>query len=928
MSGISSTTLKQCPDFVKGGPCSAKERNGVVSNWKKKSMMGYEVGYCKPFDAKDNDAFPLVLAEKWDEGLFFMGQLEGKSVDPSGVTLLKFKTSGGNPREVRYPEFDVSTLAPAEENDSYRHDYGMYAFEGGTGPEAYVSDASKNLDMTQKPIRTASALQIGQYYWIAQQGYYFNSYYLAKDVPETKSRVKAVKYLDCKANKSENYKYKFPKAIPGYLYKVESLDNKPLLCLIQMNINNDIDYTEYMRRNTSDELFWDRIHSVYEEKYYYNNADVYLFYDQEESKFYSVARGGLTEFVGPSLLAAERANGQNAVSTSKIRSMCYYAFKRAREHPERIIQQVQFTDMPCAEFIEDDISKLSPVQTLNRIQMISETLTAALDPENEHKTDAEREEIYDAISQKIIEKNQTLSDEDIVANIKSILTPAEEDIKSLAADAAVNAISTLGDKPLNATEMAAAKDVLIQSYDNIEKGVVDISDGQQGGGWYITDKFFFPYYNRLIDTTVPADPPAALQGLLADVLKDVPNFNSTEVLNLSIIIYKKVVDYHLKQDVKFKEQFMKRLNEGDGKTKGSLSVIAWENAKASLPDILEQVGIKDFKNGVSYAATAAYAATVGATISAAWAVGWGSTALAVGGTIGVPLVIGVGSFAIFYWLAGRSAVLKRLEQQQKVIAQTCKSMVERIKTSLTPATPGSEIITSINSMNMTNPNNSIKKNYSNAVKTVNTTNPDWDAASGATAFFALKVLEIKRMVQTASTAYEKQALKIKEYTKLYKSLKEKGLSEGDIRKQFDPKDDTLYDLVKAGVDKETEEKTTKLPSPSPEQVQLLVQTMATAGIPANQVLSPSAANGLLTVPTNAMRPVTVQPPSLAAAQPFVPTALPQSGRRRAALQSTEAAKPTSGELYPGGGAAPRGGARRNTFKRRRNRNRKTRYNRK
>jgi len=614
--------------------------------------------------------------------------------DDTGKAILQFQSEDGA-KEIPYPEFNINELAPSTDERSYLHNYGAYAFEGGTGPEAYLSDANKTLNMS-KPIRTLSKFQIGQHYWVAQQGYYFHSYYLGKEVPETRARVKAIHWLDCmNPDKNRRYKNKFLKAIPGYMYKVEALDNKPLLCLLQMNIEKTIDFSEYMKHDTKRIPYKDRVDSVFEEYNYLHMSDVYLFYDPDASKYHTVLRGGLTEYAGPSTLAVERKNGKIHIQSAKIRSMCYYAFKRIQDKPESVISLIKSNDIPFAEIIETNIGNLSALQALNKIEFLNENINLILQHNNsENQTELIKKQ--ESLIKQICIKNASLDEETILNNITQLSKPSEFHIGDIVAELALNATAHITNAEGASSEFINEGRFTSQNKEQFHKMISEtvkrlesdsnsqFQHGGQAGGvfenngtlqWLNPQNWYHPYLEW--NASTKAD--VTIVSAIADKF---PGMGLQEQVNISNNIFTKVLMHHMTQDKSFNEQFISNMNNA-GKDKKSVAKHVGQETRKLYAIIWNSLPTKWVQNLFSRMTKKVDSnnVVVGTVtnVATAFAVAATSGYLTVGvgvAIVGTPLVILGASFAFAYAAQHRAAWAARIESQKQVINAACFKIIE------------------------------------------------------------------------------------------------------------------------------------------------------------------------------------------------------------------------------------------------------------
>ena len=712
-------TAPRCPDFVKDGPCSAKERNGPIEDW--------ATGYCKPLDPKDKDEFPCVLAEKWDEGLFFMGQLKGIKRDSSGKAILQFQSEDGA-TELPYPEFNINELAPSTDERSYLYNYGAYAFEGGTGPEAYLSDQNKTLNMT-KPIRALSKFQVGQRYWVAQQGYYFHSYYLGKEVPETKDRVKAIHWLDCmNPEKNRRYKKKFLKAIPGYMYKIEALDNKSLLCLLQINIDQTTNYTEYMKHDTKKAPYKDRVDSIFEERLYNHKSDVYMFLDMDTSKHYLVARGGITEFVEawrgrlPTKDAkgkvlhdnkGEAIYGAPSADTAKIRRLCYYALETIVNSPNVMINLVEGTEMAYSEFLEQNIKKMDDLQVLNKLELLDKGINVFAG--SSIKDDETVKSEFDVLINEITTENAKLSPEEItekIIKLKEEKDMLSENISASAIEFAKNHLNNPNANPdvkaqaelMNNPETVRELENIINTSMNTleEKAEDEILSGennQKGGAMGDSALWLFGLKNpeagvlTITNSTGTSKNIKSVNNLennninvrkikqqIADGNSSLFDMDDEEIDKMIIRIYKRVVAAELEKDKYQHKEWIKNMyNPTDGTfrwtgpvatTAGKYGVTSLVAAGGGQLVVLAAPTVASVATAAGVPAVASMVTGFAATVSAAGSAVAFTASLGSAVLVGLPVLLAAATIYAVVAASKAAAVKSHMLDKQNAIAES------------------------------------------------------------------------------------------------------------------------------------------------------------------------------------------------------------------------------------------------------------------
>jgi hypothetical protein len=696
---------RNCPD-IKGAPCSAAKRNGPIDDWTFGSsnnigLNNDRVHYCEPAGGIDIHALPYVLAEKWNEGLFFMGRLkristhdkDGRPLEP-GVSNLHFKRPlpahliqpGGHKYEgftVPYKEFDVNTFAKSTENGSYAHDYGLDVFKNGTGPALYGSDIQQTINFNTEPIRRKADIKIGGWYWMAYQGYVFNHYYMGSVTLESPERVKAIQWLDCKAKKDALYKKRFIKAIPGYKYTINPLGNKSLLCLLMVTCNSEHDYTDLMKRDTSDFVYSDRIDEMYNENLYHHASDLYIFYDENPTydevekrytnRYYVVCRGDISEFDGPTILSDERAQlvpwfgvpvKKEVVQTAKIRSMIKFAFEKLISGSPALVKNViQMNHLAFGELIEDDITKMNKLQLLNKMDILAkvfETSFAAGDPlDIQSRTDEQILSDLDRITNEVIENNTRLTRIEIRNKSRKYFEKNP--------DISLDLIDELAQKSL------VSSGINLGPNGNVEiKKALKIIDEQasksQHGGL-----FHWLWQRRWGEIIKPKDAPDEIINSICDWLKIPRDEADEKILGFAQHLYDTTLNQYMARQKDWHREWDKKLHAEDGilAFMGPVQLMSLAQAEAALQRLSAAYGLASLTVGSSLSSVLVAAV---AKISAGTASLLSSSA--------APYVgIAFGTILAACWVytaAVKRVYLERVKREESALIKASCKIIERM----------------------------------------------------------------------------------------------------------------------------------------------------------------------------------------------------------------------------------------------------------
>ena len=173
----------------------------------------------------------------------------------------------------------------------------------------------------------------------------------------------AFRWLDCEGAGHPEYKEKYTKAVPGYLYHVEERGGA-CVCVKALVVNDETNYGELMTHsdaNAENAGFAGKLEKYFTELSYLHKADSYLFMDPRKQTLFTILRGGLGDFMGPHMRGSGNAAAVNSAYTESLLAKAT-ALYTANPRVESLIDG---GDLPFSEVFENDWDSLTPQELLS-----------------------------------------------------------------------------------------------------------------------------------------------------------------------------------------------------------------------------------------------------------------------------------------------------------------------------------------------------------------------------------------------------------------------------------------------------------------------------------------------------------------------------------------------------------------------------------